>query len=73
LCSKKFDFSHNSLLSCCFHGYSTTRNNIIGIVIKHKLLAANTVVFKNAGIVCLSRYEENGWQVGWVLTPKLFV
>ena len=35
--------------------------------------SANTVAFKNAGIVCLSRYEGNGWQVDWVLTPKLFV
>jgi len=33
--------------------------------------SANTVAFKNAGIVCLSRNEENGWQVDWVLTPKL--
>jgi len=33
--------------------------------------SANTVAFKNAGIVCLSRYEENGWQVDWVLTPKI--
>ena len=33
--------------------------------------SANTVAFKNAGIVCLSRSDENRWQIEWVVTPEL--
>ncbi len=33
--------------------------------------SAETVAFKNAGIVCLSRSETNQWQVDWVVTPEL--
>lgn len=39
------------------------------------LLAANestdTIVFKNAGIVCLNCNEENQWQLEWMITPEL--
>jgi phosphohistidine phosphatase len=35
--------------------------------------SANTVAFKNAGIVCLSRWDENEWQIEWVVTPELLV
>ena len=33
--------------------------------------SANTVAFKNAGIVCLSRLEDNQWQIEWMITPEL--
>jgi phosphohistidine phosphatase len=33
--------------------------------------SANTVAFKNAGIVCLERSEENQWQIDWIIIPKL--
>lgn len=29
------------------------------------------VVFRNGGIVCLNRTEENRWQVEWIITPEL--
>jgi len=32
---------------------------------------ADTVAFKNAGVVSLSRSEANQWQVDWVITPEL--
>lgn len=35
--------------------------------------SANTVAFKNGGIVCLSRSEENHWQIDWMVTPELLV
>ena len=35
--------------------------------------SAETVAFKNAGIVCLNRSETNQWQVDWVVTPELIV
>lgn len=35
--------------------------------------SADTVVFKNAGIVCLNRSEENRWQLDWVVIPELLV
>ena len=35
--------------------------------------SADTVAFKNAGIVCLSRVEDNQWQLEWVVTPELLV
>jgi phosphohistidine phosphatase len=35
--------------------------------------SANTVVFKNAGIVALARSEENRWQIEWIITPELLV
>ena len=34
---------------------------------------ANTVAFKNAGIVCLERSEDNRWQIDWMVTPELVV
>ena len=37
------------------------------------LESANVVVFKNAGIVCLSRSEETTWRIEWVVTPELLV
>ena len=33
--------------------------------------SANTVAFRNGGIVCLDRSEENQWQIDWVITPEL--
>ncbi|MHC4265166.1 MAG: phosphohistidine phosphatase SixA [Planctomycetota bacterium] len=32
---------------------------------------AETVIFKNAGIVCLVRDEERGWHLDWLVTPDL--
>jgi len=32
----------------------------------------DAVDFKNAGIVCLSRSEENRWQIEWIISPELF-
>ena len=33
----------------------------------------NTVAFKQGGIVCLSRSDENQWQIDWMVTPELLV
>jgi phosphohistidine phosphatase len=33
--------------------------------------SANTVAFKQGGIVCLTRSEENQWQIDWMVTPQL--
>ena len=33
--------------------------------------SADTVAFRNGGIVCLSRSEKNQWQIDWVITPEL--
>jgi len=33
--------------------------------------SANTVAFKNAGIVCLNRSEGNQWQIDWIIIPEL--
>lgn len=33
--------------------------------------SANTVVFKQGGIVCLSRSEANQWQIDWMVTPEI--
>lgn len=35
--------------------------------------SANTVTFKNGGIMCLRRRDENLWQVDWMITPELLV
>jgi len=35
--------------------------------------SANTVVFRNGGIVCLNRSETNQWQIDWIVTPELIV
>lgn len=35
--------------------------------------SANSVAFKNAGIVCLQRSEDNQWQIDWMITPELLV
>jgi len=35
--------------------------------------SANTVALKNGSIVCLSRSEENYWQLDWMVTPELLV
>lgn len=35
--------------------------------------SANTVAFKNGGIVCLKYSEENQWQIDWVVIPELIV
>jgi len=32
---------------------------------------SNVVTFKNAGIVCLSREEENRWSLCWAVTPDI--
>ena len=34
---------------------------------------ANTVAFRNGGIVCLNRSETNQWQIDWIVTPELIV
>jgi phosphohistidine phosphatase len=34
--------------------------------------SANTVAFKQGGIVCLSRSDENNWQIEWMVIPELF-
>ncbi len=35
--------------------------------------SAETVAFKQGGIVCLSRTETNQWQIDWMVTPELLV
>lgn len=35
--------------------------------------SADTVAFKQGGIVCLSRSEEDQWQLDWMVTPELLV
>jgi phosphohistidine phosphatase len=34
-------------------------------------LSANTIAFKQGGIVCLSRPEGNQWQIEWMIIPDL--
>ena len=31
----------------------------------------NVVDFKNAGIVCLKRFEDGHWAVAWMVTPEM--
>ena len=31
----------------------------------------SVIAFKNAGIVCLGRTDDNRWQIEWVMTPDL--
>jgi phosphohistidine phosphatase len=33
--------------------------------------SADTVAFRNAGIVALGRSDKNQWQIEWVVTPEL--
>ena len=33
--------------------------------------SANTVAFKQGGIVCLTHREENQWQIDWMVIPEL--
>ena len=33
--------------------------------------SAQTVAFKQGGIVCLSPSEQNQWQIDWMITPEL--
>lgn len=33
--------------------------------------SANTVAFRNAGIVCLTRSDENQWQINWMVIPEV--
>ena len=35
--------------------------------------SADTVTFKNAGIVAMSHSEGNKWQIDWMITPKILV
>ncbi len=35
--------------------------------------SANTVVFEQGGIVCLSRSEAKQWQIDWMVTPEILV
>ncbi|MHC4458250.1 MAG: phosphohistidine phosphatase SixA [Planctomycetota bacterium] len=35
--------------------------------------SANTVAFRQGGIVCLSRAEQEQWQIEWMITPELGV
>lgn len=35
--------------------------------------SAETIAFKNGGIVCLNRAETNQWQIDWIVTPELIV
>jgi phosphohistidine phosphatase len=34
--------------------------------------STDIIDFKNAGIVCLYRSEENCWQIEWIVSPELF-
>ncbi len=34
---------------------------------------ADTVVFRQGGIVALSSSEENQWQIEWMITPEFFI
>jgi phosphohistidine phosphatase len=33
--------------------------------------SANTVAFKNGGIICLDHPEKNQWQIDWMIIPEL--
>jgi phosphohistidine phosphatase len=33
--------------------------------------SAGAIAFRNAGIVCLGRSEENQWQVEWIIVPEV--
>jgi phosphohistidine phosphatase len=35
--------------------------------------SADTVAFRNGGIVCLTRDEENQWQFDWTVTPEILI
>lgn len=35
--------------------------------------SAETVAFKNAGIIALVRSEGNKWQIGWMVTPEILI
>lgn len=35
--------------------------------------SANTVAFKQGGIICLTRSDDNQWQIDWMVTPELLV
>jgi phosphohistidine phosphatase len=35
--------------------------------------SANTVAFKNAGIVAMSHGEGNKWQIDWMITPEILI
>lgn len=35
--------------------------------------AANTVAFRQGGIVCLDQAEQDQWQIDWMVIPELFV
>ena len=35
--------------------------------------SAGAVAFKNAGIVCLERSEDNKWQLDWMIVPELLI
>lgn len=35
--------------------------------------SADTVAFKQGGIVCLSHPEMNQWQIDWMVTPEVLV
>lgn len=32
----------------------------------------NVVAFRQSGVVCLQRNEDQSWQVAWMVTPELF-
>jgi len=35
--------------------------------------SSNTVAFKNGGIVCLDRFDDNQWQINWMVIPELLI
>jgi phosphohistidine phosphatase len=35
--------------------------------------SAATVSFKNAGLICLYRSEDNHWRIDWMITPQLLI
>ena len=35
--------------------------------------SADTVAFKNAGVVCLTLLENNQWQIEWIVIPQLIL
>ena len=35
--------------------------------------SVNTVAFRQGGIVCLARCDDNQWQIDWMVTPELLI
>jgi phosphohistidine phosphatase len=35
--------------------------------------SASAVAFKNAGIICLDYFDDNQWQLDWMIIPELLI